>query len=161
MLKYYCVSKSPYSRFKKLLIVWHLSFAVIRKFFCTSLRLRNERLDSKVEIRSLKAQYHDQFYRACYVLLDHIVYPTPEWTGKVASRRVNFRVKSVGWAIEFLSAGDQLDELISRFQPNGKYSSWILSGEITDYILLDCRQSMPSQAKGKVLLFIVFRNSNS
>jgi hypothetical protein len=137
-----------------------LSFAAIRQFSCTSLRSRSERLGPGAETRPLEAQYQDEFYRACYVVLDHIVYLTPEWTGKVASGRVDFQVKSVGWAIEFLRDGDRLDEHISRFQPNGKYFSWILSGEITDYILLDCRQSMPSQAKGKVLLFMCIRDAN-
>lgn len=126
-----------------------LSFAAIRQFSMHSLRSSGERLGPAAESRPLEAQYQDEFYRACYVALGRTVYLTPEWTGKASSGRVDFQIKSVGWAIECVRDGDGLNEHIARFQPNGKYHSWIFCGQVKKgYILLDFRKTMPTQARG-------------
>lgn len=128
-----------------------LSFAAIRHFSVISLRSSLKRLGPAAESRPLEAQFQDEFYRACYLLLDRFVYLTPEWTG-----RAYFQIKSVGWAIECLRDGDRLDEHVARFLPNGKYHSWIASDQVKDYILLDFRRTMPIKPRSTNLIFILY-----
>jgi hypothetical protein len=98
----------------------------------------------------MEAQYQDEFYRACYVLLGNI-HLSSEWSGEEKSGRVDFLVKSQKWAIECVRDGDKLEEHISRFQGGGRYRRWIDSGGIEEYILLDFRKSQPRKIRGMTL----------
>ena len=127
--------------------VKELCFAVIREFKSTGLKSNGQRLGSGALPRLVEAQYQDEFYRACYVLLGNI-YLSSEWPGKGKNGRVDFLVKSQGWAIECVRDGDGLGEHISRFQVGGRYHKWISAGHITEYILLDFRMSQPRKRRG-------------
>ena len=127
--------------------VKELCFAVIREFKSTRLKSNGKRLGSGALPRPVEAQYQDEFYRACYVLLGNI-YLSSEWSGEEKSSRVDFLVKSQKWAIECVGDGDRLEEYISRFQVGGRYRGWIDSGDIKQYILLDFRKSQPRKRRG-------------
>lgn len=131
-----------------------LCFAVIREFKPAGLRSDGQGLSAGAQPRQVEAQYQDEFYRACYALLDNNLYLSSEWTGRATGGRVDFHVRSVWWAIECLREGDRLEEHIARFQVGGRYYKWIQSGEIQDYILLDFRKSRPRKSRGMVLSLV-------
>ena len=123
---------------------------MIREFKSTGLKSNGQRLGSGALPRPMEAQYQDEFYRACYVLLGNI-HLSSEWSGKEKSGRVDFLVKSQKWAIECVRDGDKLEENISRFQGGGRYRRRIDSGEVEEYILLDFRKSQPRKIRGMTL----------
>jgi hypothetical protein len=127
-----------------------LCLAAIRNIKSTGLRSGGQVLGPGAQPRPLEAQYQDEFYRACYTLLDTI-YLSSEWAGKESGGRVDFQVKSLGWAIECVREGHDLKEHIARFLPGGGYYRWVGSGEIKQHILLDFRTSMPSKTRGMIL----------
>jgi hypothetical protein len=121
----------------------NLCFEAIQKFAPSSLRSAC-RISAGAMLRPLDAQYQDEFYRACYALLDNKVYLT-------SGGRVDFQIIHVKWAIECLRDGRSLGEHIRRFQEGGKHYKWIQSGEISDYILLDFRTDMPESPEGVII----------
>ena len=123
---------------------------MIRRFKPSGLKPDGEEMGPGTQPRTVEAQYQDEFYRACYVLLGNI-YLSSEWSGKEKSGRVDFLVKSQKWAIECVRDGDKLEENISRFQGGGRYRRWIDSGEVEEYILLDFRKSQPRKIRGMTL----------
>ncbi|GAD99046.1 predicted protein [Paecilomyces variotii No. 5] len=124
-----------------------LCFAAIRRFSPHALRCPDRGLSIAGNPRPLEAQYQDEFYRACYSLLGNNIHLSSEWTGKQVGGRVDFLVKSVGWAIECLRDGDKIEEHISRFSEGGRYHKWIQSSEIKQYIILDFRTSIPQKPR--------------
>ena len=136
--------------------VKELSFAAVAEFSPIALRSRGEFGAGALE-RLVKAQYQDEFYRACYTVLKSL-YLTSEWSGKNSRGRVDFQIRSQKWAIECVREGSKLDEHIARFWKGGEYHKWIRSGEIKDYIILDFQMSMPPEGKYSIpsLYFIVF-----
>ena len=139
----------PLNRFPS---VKDLAFDVIRRFSRVSLVSAQRGLGAGLVAPPVEAQYQDEFYRACWEVLGNI-YITSEWLGQLSAGRVDFQIKSVGWAIECLRDGNGLNEHIKRFQPpDGKYYRWVKSGEVQDYILLDFRQSMPQKVRGTICL---------
>ncbi|KAI9781194.1 MAG: hypothetical protein M1839_006302 [Geoglossum umbratile] len=135
-----------------------LCLAVIRNFKSSGLRSGGQVLGPGAQLRPLEVQYQDEFYRACYTLLDTI-YLSSEWAGKEPGGPVDFRVKSLGWAIECVREGHDLKEHIARFLPGGGYYEWVESGEIKQHILLDFRTSMPGKTRDIPWLYsIVFSN---
>ena len=131
---------------------------MIRNFKSTGLRSGGQGLGPGAQPRPLEAQYQDEFYRACYTLLDTI-YLSSEWAGKETGGRVDFQVKSLGWAVECVREGHDLKEHIARFLPGGGYYKWVKSGEIKQHILLDFRTSMPIKTRGMTLPLPLLPNS--
>ena len=110
----------------------NLAFAVIRRFSCVPLVSAQRGLGAGLVAPPVEAQYQDEFYKACWEVLGN-VYITPEWSGQPSAGRVDFQIKSIGWAIECLRDGNGLNEHIKRFQPpDGKYYRWVKSGEVQD-----------------------------
>ena len=101
--------------------------------------------------RPVEAQFQDEFYRACYVLLNKNIYLASELSGQKLGGSVNFQIKPQKWAVECVREGDRLEEHIARFQAGGRYHKWITSGEIEDYVILDFRQSMPQKIRGMAI----------
>ena len=118
------------------------------KFSKVSLRSAGPGLSVGAVKRPLEAQYQDEFYRACYEVLDGNAYLTSEWAGDSSRGQVDFQIKSVKWAIECVREGNDLDDHIARFQPGGRYHKWMISGEIQEYIILDFRKSKPRKVRG-------------
>lgn len=102
-------------------------------------------------VQPVDAQYHNEFYRACYVLLNHKVYLTSEWSASPMAGRADFHIPSGGWTKECVRNGDRLDEHIGRLKQGGKYYGAITSRQTKQYILLDFRNFMPKKLRGKVL----------
>lgn len=58
--------------------------------------------------------------------------------------RIDFSVVTSGWGFELLRDGNRLFEHCERFEPGGAYQA-IQQGALTDWLLLDCRHSIPRQ----------------
>lgn len=97
--------------------------------------------------RPLEAEFQDEFCRASFQLLGN-PFLKPEWSGTKKTGWVDFAVPSEGWVVECVRNGDNLKEHIDRFKTNGKYHEWIRDGEITGFILLDFRPSVPRKRRG-------------
>ena len=147
-------SKAPPFPFDRFSSIEELCFAAVRKFSPIALRFATEELSAGARSRPVEAQYQDEFYRACYSVLGGDIYLTSEWAGEMLGR-VDFQIKSVGWAIECVREGNRLQEHIDRFQEGGRYYPSIQSGEIQDYIILDFRKSKPRTARG-IMISIPF-----
>jgi len=88
--------------------------------------------------RPPEAQYQDEFYRCCHAISDGSLMTFPEFgTGK---GRVDFYIPSRQWGVELLRDGDRLNQHCGRFSDSGSYGT-ILALE--DYIVLDCRKTVP------------------
>ncbi len=94
----------------------------LRAFDATVLAQRPLGLGVAAQQRTVEAQYHDEFYRACSEVLGR-AYLRSEWSDQSigSSGRVDFFIPDVGWAIELLRDSDNIEEHIARFQPNGRY----------------------------------------
>lgn len=126
-----------------------LCFEAISKFSVLSLRSYGHRLGAGTVVQPVEAQYNNEFYRACYIILDHNVHLTSEWSASFTAGRADFHIPSVGWTIECVRDGDRLEEHIARFKEGGKYHGAILSGLTKQYIILDFRSSKPKKARGR------------
>ena len=56
-----------------------------------------------------------------------------------------FFISSVGWGIELLRDGDRIDGHVSRFQEGGAYHPWLASGDMKEFVILDCCKTIPSK----------------
>jgi hypothetical protein len=95
-------------------------------------------------LRSVEAQFRDEFYRVFKSLLGNGVGISSEW-GRDGSGRVDFRILDPQWGVEFLIDGTMrpLGEHYRRFLPDGKYHWWITQGLMSDWVVIDCRCSEP------------------
>lgn len=100
--------------------------------------------------KPLEAQYQDEIYRAAYERAGQQIYLSSEWSPVGLNGRVDFRVKSMNWAIECVREGNRLQEHIARFQKGGRYHRWIQDGSTTEYIIIDFRTSMPPKIDCKL-----------
>jgi hypothetical protein len=130
----------PLHRFSS---IRELSFAAVRKFNPVALGCTARGLGTGAIVRPVEAQFQDELYKACFSVLDNNAYLTSEWTGKSKCGRVDFRIKSIKWAIDCVRNSDRLGERIARFLPGGKYHRWITSGEIQEYVVLGFRSTKP------------------
>ncbi|KAL1966800.1 hypothetical protein VTN77DRAFT_3765 [Rasamsonia byssochlamydoides] len=124
-----------------------LCLAIVQEFKPAALR--------EIHTRPLEAQYQDEFYRACYELLEGHLYLNSEWTGQKIGGRVDFYVRQVQWAIECLRDGNNIEEHIARFCEGGRYHKWIQTGEIREYIILDFRRIQPCKKRSNDKLYYV------
>ena len=93
-----------------------------------------------------EAQYQDEFYRALHECTNGRVQVSPEFaTAANASKagRIDFFIAKKKWGIEITRDGKKLQEHSDRFGGHGAYGHWIETGEMSDYILLDCRSTVP------------------
>lgn len=96
--------------------------------------------------RPPEVQYQDEFYRALHDFTHGGVQVSPEFAtaaGASKAGRIDFFIDSRKWGIEITRDGKKLREHSDRFGSRGAYGQWIESGEMSDYILLDCRASKP------------------
>lgn len=133
-----------------------LCFEAISKFSSISLRSYGHCLGPGAVVQPVEAQYQNEFYRACCIILNYNVYLTSEWSASPTAGRADFHINSVGWTIECVREGGRLEEHIARFRNGGKYHGAITSGQTKQYIILDFRTSMPKKARGRVLSIFIF-----
>ena len=125
-----------------------LCFEAISKFSSMSLRSYGQYFGAGAVVQPVETQYQNEFYRACYIILNYNDHLTSEWSASPTAGRADFLIRSVGWTIECVRDGDRLEEHIARFKEGGKYHGAITSRQTKQYILLDFRTSMPKQARG-------------
>ncbi|KAF8330984.1 hypothetical protein F5887DRAFT_1178316, partial [Amanita rubescens] len=99
------------------------------------------------DLRPREAQYHDEYYRSLLAVTHGNVCISPEFASarraKVAGS-IDFFIPGVKWGIEITREGDCLNDHVSRFtKADGAYSKWLKDGDISDYILLECRTTIP------------------
>ena len=126
--------------------------AVLRKFSRTGLLLsRDGRLGASARSRPPEAQFQDEWYRAFNSLLGHGFEISSEWSSS-RNGRIDFKIVGPAWGVELLRDGDRLAEHCNRFLEKGTYHRWIANGQIKDWIILDCRHSIP-QKYGMIATF--------
>ena len=122
-----------------------LCIAVFKCFSKKNLLLSSaERRPAIAAARPLEAKYQDEFYRAFTSLLGNGVGISSEWS-RDNRGRFDFRILGPKWGVQLLRDGDQLKDHYDRFLPGGKYYSWIESGLISDWLVIDCRCSTPEE----------------
>ena len=119
-----------------------LCAAVLRNFSRKNLLSSN--LRTSTISRPPEAQFQDEWYRAFYSVVGHGVAISSEWSSD-GDGRIDFRVKDPEWGFELLRDGDRLSQHCSRFLPQGSYHRWITQGFLTDWIILDCRHTLPQR----------------
>lgn len=72
------------------------------------------------------------------------------------SGHIDFRITEPKWGIELLRDGDRLTEHCQRFENSGRYWNWVLNGWIRDWIILDCRHTMPKPFSKPISTHLIF-----
>jgi hypothetical protein len=129
--------------------VFNLCLAAISKFKPSQIHIPIRRVGAPSHTtRVPEAQYQDEFYRAVFSVTAGSVRISPEFmsaTGADVVGRIDFFIPVVKWGIEIMRDGNRLFEYNSRFEASGAYGTWLKSGDMADYILLDCRTSVPQK----------------
>jgi len=135
--------------------VFELCSAVLSNFKPSQLHIPIRRVGASSVISPLsEAQYQDEFYRSLFSVTAGNVRISPEFAsakGADVAGRIDFFIPVVKWGIEITRDGNQLSEHNSRFEGLGAYEAWLHSGDMTDYILLDCRTSVPRRAHPSII----------
>ena len=95
---------------------------------------------------SQEAQYQDEFYRALHDCTKGGVQVSPDFATAANAFKagcIDFFIAEKKWGIEITQDGRKLQEHSDRFGGHGAYGHWIETGEMSDYILLDCRSTVP------------------
>jgi hypothetical protein len=126
---------------------FELCLAVISNFKPSQMHTPIRRVGATGAITPLpEAQYQDEFYRSLFSVTAGNVRISPEFasaTGADVVGRIDFFIPATKWGIEIIRDGNRLLEHNSRFGDSGAYGEWLRFGDMTDYILLDCRTSVP------------------
>lgn len=124
-----------------------LCLAAISNFKPSRMHIPIRRVGAPSPVTRLpEAQYQDEFYRAVFSVTAGSVRISPEFasaTGADVVGRIDFFIPVVKWGIEIMRDGNRLFEHDSRSKASGAYGAWLKSGDMADYILLDCRMSVP------------------
>ena len=129
--------------------LFDLAFDAISKFKPSQLHLPIRRVSPRSTDKLPEAQYQDEFYRSVFSITFGNVRLTPEFASARrahAAGRIDFFIPVVKWGIEFTRDGNRLNEHSSRFSQSGAYGAWLKSGDMVDYILLDCRTTIPRKS---------------
>lgn len=124
-----------------------LAEAVLRRFSARSLSSRRQ-VGTGGIVKPVEATYQDEFYRCIHQLLGFSTNVSSEWTGGGLGR-IDFRITEVAWGVELLRDGDRLKAHCERFVGHGTYTPWIHNGWLQDWLIIDCRTTMP-QPYGKL-----------
>ena len=118
-----------------------LVLEVIRNFSLRSLSAPRP-LGVGAIVRPLEALFKDEFYAALHRVLGSAAKVTSEWSGDKGGR-IDFRITEPKWGVELLRDGKRLRENCRRFKNGGAYRKWIQEGWLEDWLILDCRSTMP------------------
>lgn len=121
-----------------------LCIAVLRGFSQAALGQTRDgrRIGCSGYQRPPEAAFQDEFYRSFLDLVEPGVGICSEWTGSGESR-VDFLIPDIKWGVELLRDGDRLKQHCDRFKAGGAYHPWIKNGLMRDWLILDCRHSVP------------------
>ena len=147
-----CVSwrLSPTNEMPNFTLLFDLTLDVISKFKPSQLRLPIRRVGHSSAENLPEAQYQDEFYRSLFSVTFGNVRVSPEFASArraLVAGRIDFFIPVKKWGVEITRDGGKLTEYSSRFAEPGAYGAWLKSGDMADYILLDCRTSMPRIAR--------------
>jgi hypothetical protein len=122
-----------------------LAFAILMKFV-PARQSSPSRIGVAFSDRPLEARYQCEFYRGLFSATGGSVRICPELLTAPGARsgRIEFFIPGKKWGIALTREGSKLAEHDSRFGVVGKYGVWLSSGDISDYIILDCRTSTPN-----------------
>lgn len=126
--------------------LFDLALDAISKFKPSQLQLPICRVRPMSTDKLPEAQYQDEFYRSVFSVTFGNVRVSPEFASARKARvsgRIDFFIPAVKWGVEITRDGSRLEEHSSRFAKSGAYEAWLKSGDMADYILLDCRTSIP------------------
>ena len=125
-----------------------LAIDVISKFKPSQLYLPIRRVGPTSTDEVSEAQYQDEFYRSLFSVTFGNVRFSPEFASAKRAHvagRIDFFISATKWGIELTRDGKLLKEHSSRFADTGAYGTWLKSGDMVDYILLDCRTTIPKK----------------
>jgi hypothetical protein len=147
----------PYDQYRD---VMSLCIAVIKGFSPTNLRDSNGlRYNSGgVTASTSETRFQNEFYAAAKRLLGDRIAISSEW-GNNGEGSIHFRIVGTGWGVELLRDGDRLAEHCRRFEPGGQYHNAIESGELDDWLVIDCTHRNPCEfttIKDDRLIHVVF-----
>jgi hypothetical protein len=108
---------------------------------------KSDRRVGSASHRPPEARYQEEYYRCVHKLTEGNVRISPEYAAAAGSRpgRIHFFIPSKKWGIELTRDGDNLSEHGARFPDGDAYGQWLQSLDMTDYVLLDFRSTMPAQ----------------
>lgn len=116
---------------------------ILKKFSRSRLTASAQgRLGAGSQQRPVESQYQREFFCGFDCLLGPGHGISSEWSGG-HSGRIDFRIIEPKWGIELLRDGDRLTEHCQRFENGGRYWNGVSNGWILDWIILDCRHTMP------------------
>ncbi|EYE90117.1 uncharacterized protein EURHEDRAFT_417763 [Aspergillus ruber CBS 135680] len=103
---------------------------------------RGQRYGPSGKPRPVEAAYQDELYRSFAEEVGPGVGIVSE-RSCVGQGRIDFHMITPGWGFELLRDSDWLLEHCKRFEPQGTYHQSIRQGLLTDWLILDCRHSIP------------------
>ncbi|KAL4792345.1 hypothetical protein BDV19DRAFT_380867 [Aspergillus venezuelensis] len=106
----------------------HLCVDILKEFSAATLRhtAAGKILTSAAQYKPLEAAYQDEYYRCFNLIAGRGVSICSEWS----------RTRD---------EEDRVHEHLSRFQKGGRYHSWITDGIISDWIIINCANSLPTR----------------
>jgi len=139
-----------------------LALKVISQFKPSQLKDPIRRVGPSPTDKPPEAQYQNEFYRCVLSVTSGSVHLSPEFASArraPVAGRIDFFIPIKKWGIEITRDGGRLPEHSSRFNPPGAYGAWLVSGDMTDYILLDFRTSTPQNPHPRIsrLYHVVFQ----
>ena len=146
-----CISwrLKPTNDMPKFPSLFDLALQAISRFKPSQLQLPICRVNPTVSTdKPPEAQYQDEFYRSIFSLTGGNVCLSPEFASAREADiagRIDFFIPIMKWGIEITREGSRLAEHNSRFAESGAYGTWLTAGDMFDYILLDCRTSIPQK----------------
>ena len=124
-----------------------LSLAVLEQFKPSQMKKSIRRVDGGSTDLPPEAQYQDEYYRSLIAVTRGNVRISPEFASarkaKITGRNIDFFIPGAKWGIEITREGDRLNNYAARFEVDGAYGKWLKDGDMTDYVLLDCRTTIP------------------
>ena len=148
----------PMNEMPEFTYLFDLAFDVISHFKPAQLQLSICRVGPRSTDRLLEAQYQDEFYRSLFSVTSGNVRISPEFASARGARvagRIDFFIPAKKWGVEITRDGGRLTEHSFRFAESGAYGTRLKSGDMVDYILLDCRTSIPIKPHSGIDIFFM------
>lgn len=133
-----------------------LALKVLQRFSRAMLYMaeQGQRYGPSGKPRPLEVAYQDEFYRCFGEEVGPGVGIVSE-RSCVGQGRIDFHIITPHWGFELLHDGDRPLGHCNRFKPGGTYHQSIQQGLLTNWLILDCRRSIPRK-HCKDLYFLCF-----